>query len=347
MPEPQEIAVDLTFPIKGLDQSKGYESQPAGTTHNAVNVRNFEALTRRGRGGSRQFLTRYVDDQLPGYIQNLNFVVEHKGEAVLGSIDGFPPFVSFGDLGVVTNWIPDPSSAFNTLGEVRNRGGWVPTGGTGVTVVWPKKKPVKIIWHDPPDMNDGDDLDGRQLNAQAVDATDGSHINGEYRYKPAFGYTVHKANKTGTRIALNVTFTPEFLVSDVYDPKSKTVHVNIREDTGHNWDNPDPPPASFLNVTADFATETVGSLLYGVWTYTVRGGNGAGGRVRLTYDIGTSTGNTGSFTGPFNGSTSNTFTIVLGALVNNPHGSASTSWKYSKDGSFAPEDASGMETGSY
>lgn len=59
MPDPQESFADLVFPNRGLDVSSGYAEQTPGTTPTGTNVRIFEPLTERGRGGSRPGMRKY------------------------------------------------------------------------------------------------------------------------------------------------------------------------------------------------------------------------------------------------------------------------------------------------
>lgn len=51
--------VELQFPIAGLDRAWPYQSQPPFSTPDALNVRPFDTLEGRGRGGSRPGLYRY------------------------------------------------------------------------------------------------------------------------------------------------------------------------------------------------------------------------------------------------------------------------------------------------
>lgn len=59
-----EDTLDISFPLKGVDTSTEYGEPRTGTTANAVNVRAFDPLLQRFRGGSRHGLLRYPDDQL-------------------------------------------------------------------------------------------------------------------------------------------------------------------------------------------------------------------------------------------------------------------------------------------
>jgi hypothetical protein len=64
MPDEQR-PIEATFPTLGLDVSTEFDLQPAATTPEATNVRGFESLTQRDRGGSRPGLIRYPDERLP------------------------------------------------------------------------------------------------------------------------------------------------------------------------------------------------------------------------------------------------------------------------------------------
>lgn len=64
MPDEQK-QIEATFPTLGIDISTEFNQQPPATTPEAVNVRGFETLTQRDRGGSRSGLIRYPDQQLP------------------------------------------------------------------------------------------------------------------------------------------------------------------------------------------------------------------------------------------------------------------------------------------
>ncbi len=74
--QPDEIFVDLKFPIKGLDVSQGYGMQQPGTTPIGQNVRAYDALM-RARGGTRPGLAKYISVQIAGasLIQELNSVI--------------------------------------------------------------------------------------------------------------------------------------------------------------------------------------------------------------------------------------------------------------------------------
>lgn len=57
--------IEAKFPTLGMDITEEFAQQPPATTPDAVNVRGFETLTQRDRGGSRAGYVRYVDQRLP------------------------------------------------------------------------------------------------------------------------------------------------------------------------------------------------------------------------------------------------------------------------------------------
>jgi hypothetical protein len=53
------LFVRLVFPIKGIHKGAGTISQPEGTTFDANNVRVFDVLENRARGGQRPALDKW------------------------------------------------------------------------------------------------------------------------------------------------------------------------------------------------------------------------------------------------------------------------------------------------
>lgn len=60
MPQPPK-QIELAFPMKGLHETSSITGQPEGTTGLAVNVRGFDSLAQRDRGGQRPGLARQFD----------------------------------------------------------------------------------------------------------------------------------------------------------------------------------------------------------------------------------------------------------------------------------------------
>lgn len=82
---------ELPFPFGGVYVSCSFDRQPQGTTPLAFNVRAYEPSAMRLRGGARSGLSKYLTNQLPGHIQNLNFVVTTDVTALIGSFDADDP----------------------------------------------------------------------------------------------------------------------------------------------------------------------------------------------------------------------------------------------------------------
>lgn len=83
MPTPEQYA-DMQFPLLGMDLSMAFGTQQQGTTRVGTNVRAYEPLTRRARGGSRNGLLKYINGQTggPNLIQHLNYVVDPQAQAI-------------------------------------------------------------------------------------------------------------------------------------------------------------------------------------------------------------------------------------------------------------------------
>lgn len=113
MPRPiqsQEVFADLLFPVYGESLITEFELQPTQTTPYATNCRGFESITFRMRGGSRTGLTQYIPQQLPGFVQDLNILVDPTEAALLA-------------------YFPYPIGTPTTLDP--NTGFPVPIGGAG------------------------------------------------------------------------------------------------------------------------------------------------------------------------------------------------------------------------
>ena len=71
---------NLVFPILGLHEGVGYDIQPPGTTASALNVRGYDSLKQRLRGGRRPGLSKWHADQINGSaaIQLMEKVVQAR-----------------------------------------------------------------------------------------------------------------------------------------------------------------------------------------------------------------------------------------------------------------------------
>jgi hypothetical protein len=74
----------IEFPVRGIDLARAFVRQTGETTARAVNVRAFDPLEDRHRGGSRDGLARWIDDALAGEIQGIGAVAATGEEFVIG-----------------------------------------------------------------------------------------------------------------------------------------------------------------------------------------------------------------------------------------------------------------------
>lgn len=87
---PDQLA-NMPFPRNGLYVSTGFGEQPPGTTPIGQNVRTYEALTMRARGGSREGLSQYIPAQVSGVfskVQHLNYIVDPTEAALTDDFSG-------------------------------------------------------------------------------------------------------------------------------------------------------------------------------------------------------------------------------------------------------------------
>lgn len=84
--------LELVFPLQGINLATEFELQPGGTTPIGVNVRGYEAMTLRMRGGSRAGLVQYIPATVNGValVQHLNILIDPT-EAPLGGQFAAPP----------------------------------------------------------------------------------------------------------------------------------------------------------------------------------------------------------------------------------------------------------------
>lgn len=85
-----ENFVDLYFPERGVNDTHSLSFMPQGFTPVGYNVRVYEALTGRGRGGSRSGLSKFIDAQHSGAeeIQHLNTITTVDGTLLGWSYSG-------------------------------------------------------------------------------------------------------------------------------------------------------------------------------------------------------------------------------------------------------------------
>lgn len=134
----------ITFPVKGLVESSPYAAQPEGTTPVALNVRAYDALERRNRGGQRTGMSRFIDAQVSGSspIQLIDTLVEASAiiqDAEIGSKQA-DPSSTVGSINTI-RWHPDGGyvAFFNDNAASDGHGVYPATvsGGLGVTIPLP------------------------------------------------------------------------------------------------------------------------------------------------------------------------------------------------------------------
>lgn len=148
---------DLQFPLSGIDLTTEFEEQRTGTTQEGVNVRAFEPITNRGRGGQRAGLGKYIphtvglidengDDAPPNVIQHLAIIVDPTVEGLLSDDD---------ELGG-PNRVNDPSTSNRRrripIGQTRT----VRRGGSGGQTQKNQPRPALVITADNQTKNQGD-----------------------------------------------------------------------------------------------------------------------------------------------------------------------------------------------
>lgn len=108
----------LVFPENGLETTTEFGRLPPGMTADAENVRAYETLQERKRGGSRPGLSKLIPPQVNGDfpIQHLNIIVDPTTPALAAEADA-------GGSGV-------PDTSTNNL-RLRNPGRTVRSGGSG------------------------------------------------------------------------------------------------------------------------------------------------------------------------------------------------------------------------
>lgn len=88
--------VPIQFPTSGINVATSFGQQPQNSTPVGVNVRAYESILSRGRGGSRSGLSRYVPGLLPTgdhLVQHMNIVVDPQGGALLAGGELFGPTI--------------------------------------------------------------------------------------------------------------------------------------------------------------------------------------------------------------------------------------------------------------
>jgi hypothetical protein len=104
--------IDLSFPVKGLDENWAYKAQPEGTSPDCLNVRPYDVISQRLRGGSRAGISRYFANPVNGTnsIQRMGVVIK---SVLGGATSTTDPFTQGNGQLSSTNWIPFQESGTN------------------------------------------------------------------------------------------------------------------------------------------------------------------------------------------------------------------------------------------
>ncbi len=62
----QKMNLSLTWPLGGFNEALPFAKQPKGTTPSAINVRPYDPVSGRARGGQRPGLSRHINAQVSG-----------------------------------------------------------------------------------------------------------------------------------------------------------------------------------------------------------------------------------------------------------------------------------------
>lgn len=114
---PNEKYAELEFPLSGIDVTAEFQEQKPGTTPEAINVRGFDPIARRARGGSRPGIAHFAPNAVPANT-SLDMIIQHLAVIVDPHATALPQnFVT-----PQNDWPEDPL----------NPGTFVPPGGWGV-----------------------------------------------------------------------------------------------------------------------------------------------------------------------------------------------------------------------
>lgn len=193
---PKRRSVKLPFPVKGLNESYGYEDQPDGTTVDAQNVRSFPAKSAdpssgnskasgRARGGQRPGLSKYVSTAHSSStsIQNISHMayseftpLSGRGHSVIREDDG-------GSFTIIDN-AGETVAKLGDVAETYNLGKWGRDGFVYTACVDGSNKLI-MRKHNSVGVKQWDWTDDGSPSVQLVSATRqvvGLAVFGDYAY---------------------------------------------------------------------------------------------------------------------------------------------------------------------
>lgn len=105
--------IEIPFPLKGIDETWAYRRQPQGTSPDALNVRPYDSINHRLRGGQRDGLSKYYADAVNG-TEDIQAISQAStalspGSIVADTLAFEDDFTSYGSDGALqeldsTNW---------------------------------------------------------------------------------------------------------------------------------------------------------------------------------------------------------------------------------------------------
>jgi hypothetical protein len=136
------------FPKKGVDKSRGFERQYAGTTPLGSNVQVYEPGSDRARGGSRPGLAA-LTGRIPtnAELQDLDVVVDPNTDALLDNFDDPSPNAvdDPSDTGPPSSWSHQIDPVTGLPVNTRNPGRLIRLGGSGRQPNKNKKKTYPLV----------------------------------------------------------------------------------------------------------------------------------------------------------------------------------------------------------
>lgn len=134
---PKQELVQLSWPRQGLVENAALMEQPEGTTTDCLNVRAYDALDRRNRGGQRTGLSRVIDAQVNGdadiqvLLQTVESVPLAEAANVGSKFADASPTINAATFGSIA-WHPDGDFiAFSNGGGTGRLGAVAFSGTTG------------------------------------------------------------------------------------------------------------------------------------------------------------------------------------------------------------------------
>lgn len=214
--------IPIPFPVRGLDKNFAYWGQPKDTTADAKNVRAYDAIDRRLRGGSRPGLSKWNSNLVNGAgddIRNMNRLITTpvEAEGVMTDL----PIAQTGGTQIVTHNLSDgtQTDSFSSPGSskvggmVRDYNGNIFAAGSNQTTTnynaWKLNPDLTISWEVYVD-NDSSDLEAIAYDPRthrlAVAGSNGSDGNQLWILDPDTGTVLAQFDPDSNGSVHNVKF---------------------------------------------------------------------------------------------------------------------------------------------